>query len=130
MMKPTATTLPATFGRVFTRGFHATATVSAKPHQKRLDSMLEGLPPYPHPIQQTFKQSWFGLYGGKHIQFGNNVPDSRYKTRRNWLPNIRQKKLFSKCLNKSIELSVTASVLRKYAGWWWWRGRIYGYGWV
>ncbi|KAF8252165.1 hypothetical protein K440DRAFT_633383 [Wilcoxina mikolae CBS 423.85] len=74
--------------------------------------MLQDIPKYPYPIQHTFKQSWFGLYGGKHIQFGNNVPESEYKTRRSWLPNIKQKKLYSESLGWFIPLRVATSVLR------------------
>ena len=107
---------PAAYGRVLARGFHASAPAAAQPSKKRLEAMMADVPPYPQPISPTFKQSWFGLYGGKHIQFGNNVPESEYKTRRRWLPNIRQKKLFSKCLNRSLDLPVTASVLRKSPG--------------
>lgn len=74
--------------------------------------MLKKIPEYPYPIKPTFKQAWFGLYGGKHIQFGNNVPDSRYKTRRYWMPNIRNKKLYSRALKSWIQLTVATSVLR------------------
>lgn len=74
--------------------------------------MLRDAPPYPAPVQHHFKQSWFGLYGGKSIQFGNNVPESEYKTRRFWMPNIRVKKLWSRGLKQWIDVKVAASVLR------------------
>lgn len=77
--------------------------------------MLADLPPYPFPIKHTFKQHWFGLYGGKHKQFGNNVPESRYKTRRTWLPNVKQRKLYSECLGRWVDLKLAACVLRKCA---------------
>jgi large subunit ribosomal protein L28 len=101
------------FGRVFTRGFHSTPTQCAKHSKRRLEVMLKKVPAYPYPIKPTFKQSWFGLYGGKHIQFGNNIPDSRYKTRRYWMPNIRHKKLYSRALKQWIQLTVATSVLRR-----------------
>lgn len=101
------------FGRLFTRAFHATPVACTKHSKKRLAEMLKDLPQYPYPINRTFKQSWFGLYGGKHIQFGNNVPESRNKTRRSWLPNVREKKLYSECLGKFISVRMVASVLRK-----------------
>lgn len=101
------------FGRVFTRSFHSTPVECAKHSKKRLEHMLRNVPEYPYPIRPTFKQSWFGLYGGKHIQFGNNVPESRHKTRRYWMPNVRQKKLYSRALKKWIQLAVATSVLRR-----------------
>jgi len=100
------------FGQVFARGFHSTPVAYAKHSKKRLETMMRNIPRYPHPVPHTFKQSWFGLYGGKHIQFGNNVPESEYKTRRYWLPNIRHKKLYSHALNDWVDLTVTANVLR------------------
>ncbi|KAF8539918.1 ribosomal L28 family-domain-containing protein [Trichophaea hybrida] len=103
------------FHRVFTRTFHSTPVACAKHSKKRLEEMLQDIPKYPYPIQHTFKQSWFGLYGGKHIQFGNNVPESEYKTRRSWLPNIKQKKLYSESLGRFIPLRVATNVLRKFA---------------
>ncbi|KAG0175363.1 39S ribosomal protein L24, mitochondrial [Apophysomyces sp. BC1034] len=60
----------------------------------------------------TFKRAQRGLFGGKHIQFGNNNPFSKKKTRRNWLPNIQSKKLFSESLQRFIDLKVTTAVLR------------------
>jgi large subunit ribosomal protein L28 len=101
------------FGQVFARGFHSTPVACAKHSKRRLETMMRNIPRYPHPVPHTFKQSWFGLYGGKHIQFGNNVPESEYKTRRYWLPNIRHKKLYSHALNDWVDLTVTANVLRK-----------------
>ncbi|KAL7275068.1 hypothetical protein RUND412_002003 [Rhizina undulata] len=100
------------FGRIFTRAFHSTPVPCAKHAKRRLEHMLRNVPPYPQQIKHTFKQSWFGLYGGKHIQFGNNVPESEYKTRRNWLPNVKHKKLYSRALKQFVELRVTTSVMR------------------
>jgi large subunit ribosomal protein L28 len=116
MATPSATMFQM-FGRVFTRAFHASpATSAAHGHSRaRLKGLLEDVPPYPFQIKYTFKQSWFGLYGGKHIQFGNNIgPKSNFKTRRRWLPNIRHKSLYSQALGKKIELNVSANVLSEY----------------
>lgn len=49
---------------------------------------------------------------GKQIQFGNNVPFSKTKTRRTWLPNVQTKRLFSETLNNWIRLNMTTSVIR------------------
>ncbi|KAI5800031.1 hypothetical protein EDC01DRAFT_648659 [Geopyxis carbonaria] len=100
------------FGRIWSHAFHSTPITCAKHSKKRLEHMLRNVPPYPYPVKHTFKQSWFGLYGGKHIQFGNNVPESEYKTRRYWLPNVRSKKLYSRALNQWVELDITTNVLR------------------
>ena len=112
-MPTTTTTTVNGFGRLFARAFHATPITRTKHSKKRLEEMLKDLPPYPYPINRTFKQSWFGLYGGKHIQFGNNVPESRNKTRRDWQPNVREKKLYSECLSRFVSVRLVASVLRK-----------------
>ncbi|TGZ82873.1 hypothetical protein EX30DRAFT_328738, partial [Ascodesmis nigricans] len=105
-------TSTSVFGRVFTRSFSSTPAVCAKDSKKRMAHMLRNVPPYPAPVQNHFKQSWFGLYGGKSIQFGNNVPESEYKTRRRWWPNVRSKKLWSNALGKWVPVRVVASVLR------------------
>ncbi|KAF7728348.1 39S ribosomal protein L24, mitochondrial [Apophysomyces ossiformis] len=73
--------------------------------------MLSAQPSYAL-ARATFKRAQRGLFGGKHIQFGNNNPFSKKKTRRNWLPNIQSKKLFSDTLQRFIDLKVTTSVLR------------------
>ncbi|KAF9585604.1 39S ribosomal protein L24, mitochondrial [Lunasporangiospora selenospora] len=59
-----------------------------------------------------FKRAQRGLFGGKHIQFGNNIPFSKTKTRRTWLPNVQTKRLFSETLNDWIKLNMTTSVIR------------------
>ncbi|KAF9934116.1 39S ribosomal protein L24, mitochondrial [Linnemannia zychae] len=59
-----------------------------------------------------FKRAQRGLFGGKHIQFGNNIPFSKTKTRRTWLPNVQTKRLFSETLNDWIRLNMTTSVMR------------------
>ncbi|KAI5840282.1 50S ribosomal protein L24 [Morchella snyderi] len=96
----------------FTRAFAATAAAAKKHSKRRLQHMLRNVPEYPYPIKHTFKQSWFGLYGGKHIQFGNNVPESNYTTRRRWLPNVRHRTVFSRALNQYFSLDITTNVLR------------------
>ncbi|CAO3687049.1 unnamed protein product [Rhizopus microsporus] len=68
--------------------------------------MLSAEPAYAL-ARATFKRAQRGLFGGKHIQFGNNK-----KTRRSWLPNVQNKNLYSETLSKFIELKVTTSVLR------------------
>ncbi|CDH58978.1 mitochondrial ribosomal protein l28 [Lichtheimia corymbifera JMRC:FSU:9682] len=73
--------------------------------------MLSAGPAY-SLARATFKRAQRGLFGGKHIQFGNNNPFSKKKTRRNWLPNVQSKKLYSETLDRFLDLKVTTSVLR------------------
>ncbi|KAL1918395.1 mitochondrial 54S ribosomal protein bL28m [Calcarisporiella thermophila] len=73
--------------------------------------MLSARPTY-ELFRSTFKRAERGLFGGKHIQFGNNNPFSKKKTRRNWLPNVQSKRIFSEALNSYVKLNVTTSILR------------------
>ncbi|KAI0342242.1 hypothetical protein BDW22DRAFT_1357542 [Trametopsis cervina] len=63
-------------------------------------------------VSLPFKRSQLGLFQGKTKQYGNNVPFSKQKTRRSWLPNVHNKRLFSDALQKKILLKVTARALR------------------
>ncbi|CCE62996.1 hypothetical protein TPHA_0D03610 [Tetrapisispora phaffii CBS 4417] len=69
-------------------------------------------PDYKYGESNLFKQSNQGLFGGSFIQFGNNISESKIKTRRTWLPNIIKKSLWSETLNKPITLKLTAKVLK------------------
>lgn len=70
------------------------------------------IPAYPYPAQ-WYKQADRGLYGGQRIQFGNNVgEDSGTKTRRSWAVNVFHKRLFSKALNRFIQVKVSSRTLR------------------
>ncbi|BFZ64457.1 hypothetical protein YB2330_005603 [Saitoella coloradoensis] len=60
----------------------------------------------------TFKQQDRGLYGGKHIQFGNSISEFKNKNRRTWLPNIQRSTLYSKTLNQKFRMKVTTGLLR------------------
>lgn len=62
---------------------------------------------------QIFKRAQNGLFHGKIIQFGNNVPHSKHKTRRNWLPNIQTKHFDSELLGRErMRFKVTTRALR------------------
>ncbi|CAK3981939.1 54S ribosomal L24, mitochondrial [Lecanosticta acicola] len=77
------------------------------------EALADVLPPYPYGPTRWFKQSRLGLYGGQRIQFGNNVSEKfETKTRRRWYPNILTKKLFSRALNRYVQIRVSARVLR------------------
>ncbi|AET37888.1 mitochondrial 54S ribosomal protein bL28m Ecym_2136 [Eremothecium cymbalariae DBVPG len=69
-------------------------------------------PDYPYGESHIFKQSNKGLYGGSFVQFGNNVSESKQKTRRKWLPNILKKSLWSETLGRKIPIKMTAKVLK------------------
>jgi len=63
-------------------------------------------------LSQPFKRSQFGLFGGKTKQYGNNVPFSKHKTRRSWLPNVQRKRLPSEALGEDIRVKVTTRALK------------------
>lgn len=54
-----------------------------------------------------------GLYDGRSIQSGNAVGETfNNKTRRNWLPNIQSKAVWSEALGQKLRLKVTVGALR------------------
>ncbi|KAI0922689.1 hypothetical protein AcW1_002731 [Taiwanofungus camphoratus] len=70
-------------------------------------------------ISAPFKRSQLGLFHGKTKQYGNNVPFSKHKTRRTWLPNIQSKRLFSDALQDFVKVKVSTRALKtikKYGG--------------
>lgn len=70
-------------------------------------------------IRHRSKRSTRGLYDGKDVRFGNNVPFSLKKTRRRWNPNVQFKKVYSEVLDEMVQFHVTTSALRtidKYGG--------------
>ncbi|PCH37416.1 hypothetical protein WOLCODRAFT_109823 [Wolfiporia cocos MD-104 SS10] len=70
-------------------------------------------------ISTPFKRSQRGLFHGKMKQFGNNNPFSKKKTRRDWLPNVQSKRLFSDTMQEFLKLKVTTRALKtinKYGG--------------
>ncbi|EJS44159.1 mrpl24p [Saccharomyces arboricola H-6] len=69
-------------------------------------------PDYKYGESNIFKQSNKGLYGGSFVQFGNNISESKAKTRKKWLPNIVKKGLWSETLNRKISIKMTAKVLK------------------
>ena len=60
----------------------------------------------------TYSRQDRGLYGGAHIQFGNNVSENKNKTRRRFLPNVHWHSLQSKTLARPIRIRITAGVMR------------------
>lgn len=65
----------------------------------------------PH-ASQIFKRAQCGLFAGKTKQYGNNVPHSKQKTRRTWLPNVQSKRLYSEMLGSMIKTKVTTRALK------------------
>ncbi|KAF8909726.1 hypothetical protein CPB84DRAFT_1765308 [Gymnopilus junonius] len=63
-------------------------------------------------VSQPFKRSQHGLFQGKMKQYGNNVPFSKHKTRRTWLPNVQQKRVPSEILGQAVRLKITTRALR------------------
>ncbi|KAF8128734.1 hypothetical protein EV363DRAFT_1451697 [Boletus edulis] len=58
----------------------------------------------PAALSQPFKRATLGLFHGKSIQHGNNVPHSLKKTRRTWLPNVHTKTLESPLLARRVQV--------------------------
>ena len=63
-------------------------------------------------ISGPFKRAQLGLFHGKTKLYGNSVPNSKHKTRRTWLPNVHNKRLFSDTLQKFMRVKITARALR------------------
>ncbi|KAH9903175.1 ribosomal L28 family-domain-containing protein [Cubamyces lactineus] len=63
-------------------------------------------------VSAPFKRSQLGLFQGKMKQYGNNVPNSKHKTRRTWLPNVHNQRLYSDALQQFVRLKVTARALK------------------
>ncbi|KAF3911359.1 hypothetical protein ABW20_dc0100805 [Dactylellina cionopaga] len=95
------------------RAFTTTTPLPGRASKEKLTQLLAKAPPYPYKIKPTFKQSWFGLYASKHVQFGNNIPNKKYIiTRRRWYPNIKYKKLWSFGLGEWVTCKLATNVLR------------------
>ena len=77
------------------------------------------LPQQAQQIRCRSSRSKRGLYDGKDVSFGNNVPFSLKKTRRRWNPNVQYKRVYSEVLDEMIKFHITTSALRsidKYGG--------------
>ena len=72
-------------------------------------------PQTPHqttPTRHRSSRSTRGLYDGKDVGFGNNVPFSMKKTRRRWNPNVQKKRIYSEVLDEMVKFHVTTNALR------------------
>jgi large subunit ribosomal protein L28 len=49
---------------------------------------------------------------GKGVMTGNNVSHAHNKTRRRFLPNLRQQRVYSETLGESVRLRISAHALR------------------
>ena len=63
-------------------------------------------------IRNRSNRSRRGLYDGRDIRTGNNVPFSLKKTKRTFKPNVFKKRLYSEILDEMIQFHVTTSALR------------------
>ena len=63
-------------------------------------------------IRNASGRSERGLYNGRDIRAGNNVPFSLKKTKRTFKPNVFKKRLYSEILSQMIPFHVTTSALR------------------
>ncbi|GMM33404.1 mitochondrial 54S ribosomal protein YmL24/YmL14 [Saccharomycopsis crataegensis] len=70
-------------------------------------------PEYKYGESRIFKRSNKGLFGGRFLQFGNQISEkSKHKTRRTWQLNIMKKKFWSEALQRTIRINVATKVLR------------------
>ena len=58
-------------------------------------------------------RAYRGLYGLKHIQFGNNVSHAHNKTRRSWKPNVQYKAFWSEVNQRFLRFRMTTSVIKQ-----------------
>ncbi|RPD60569.1 hypothetical protein L226DRAFT_506457 [Lentinus tigrinus ALCF2SS1-7] len=63
-------------------------------------------------VSAPFKRSQLGLFQGKTKLYGNSVPNSKHKTRRSWLPNVHNKRLFSDALQQHLRIKLTTRALK------------------
>ena len=61
----------------------------------------------------TMKRRFRGLFGGKHIQFGNKISWSKKKSRRTWLPNIQRKRFWSEKCQRFLQFRVSTYVIKQ-----------------
>ncbi|KAK3070052.1 hypothetical protein LTR53_011121 [Teratosphaeriaceae sp. CCFEE 6253] len=97
------------------RAFSTTpiSSVSLQLEKNDPEAVADTLPPYPYGPARRYKQSDLGLYGGQRVRFGNNVGEKfENKTRRAWRPNVLTRKLYSKALERPVQVRVTTRVLR------------------
>ena len=74
--------------------------------------MFPSIPRLLEAVSLPFKRSQLGLFHGKTKQYGNNVPFSKKKTRRTWLPNVQRKRVYSETLGDMVRLKLTTRALR------------------
>eukprot|EP00979_Chaetoceros_neogracilis_P004231 scaffold746_cov293-Chaetoceros_neogracile.AAC.19 len=63
-------------------------------------------------IRNVSNRSKRGLYNGRDIRAGNNVPFSLKKTKRTFKPNVFKKRIYSEILQEMLPFHVTTSALR------------------
>ena len=83
------------------------------PVMQRLEPVGSALTSWVRHHGGTMKRRFRGLYGGKHIQFGNQISFSHRKTRRTWKPNKQNKRFWSESYQRFLEFRVTTSVIKE-----------------
>jgi large subunit ribosomal protein L28 len=63
-------------------------------------------------VRHRSNRSRRGLYDGKDIRSGNNVPFSMKTTKRKFKPNVFKKSVYSDILDKMVRFNLTTSALR------------------
>jgi len=73
---------------------------------------LENASPVGVSVRSVSNRSKRGLYDGRDVGTGNNVPFSLKKTKRKFKPNVFTKRLYSEILDEMIRFHVTTGALR------------------
>jgi len=97
----------------YARSFSTSAQLCLRSSKNALKEEHKDVPTYPYGAARWFKQSNKGLYGGARIQFGNNISErTETKSRRQWLPNVNRKQLYSVSLRRKVRVRASTRVLR------------------
>jgi len=91
--------------------------INSIPHQS--GRMLQDATDFSRFFCSTYNISALQAISGRSFswkmkQFGNNVPHSKHKTRRTWLPNVRSKRLPLEATGETLKLKVTTRCIEKY----------------
>ncbi len=53
-----------------------------------------------------------GLYHGRDVKFGHTISFSHHKSKKKWLPNVQNKKVWSESLNDWVKFKLTTATLK------------------
>ena len=77
---------------------------------RRIQGMI--VPNWAARPNYVYRKADTALLGGTQIRSGNTESESGKRTRRKWRPNFIKKRLYSRALEKHLDLTLTANALR------------------